>query len=146
MCCYKWKTHLRDYIITVNPLFSLLLKSSFCMFVSCPFKITQLLKTIMLITSVQSFSCVRLFATPWSAARQAFLSITKSWSSLRLTSIESVAIQPYHPLSCPSPPAFNLFQHKGLFKWVSSSHQVARVLEFQLQHQSFQWIFRTDFL
>ena len=56
------------------------------------------------------------------------------------------AIQPSHPLSPPSPPAFNLSQHQGLFKWVSSSHQVARVLEFQLQHQSFQWIFRTDFL
>ena len=58
----------------------------------------------------------------------------------------SDAIQPSHPLSAPSPPAFNLSQHQGLFKWVSSSHQVAKVLEFQLQHQSFQWIFRTDFL
>ena len=56
------------------------------------------------------------------------------------------AMQPSHPLSSPSAPAFNLFQHQGLFKWVSSSHQVAKVLEFQLQHQSFQWIFRTDFL
>ena len=56
------------------------------------------------------------------------------------------AIQPSHPLSSPSPPAFNLSQHQSLFKWVSSSHQVAKVLEFQLQHQSFQWIFRTDFL
>ena len=56
------------------------------------------------------------------------------------------AIQPSHPLSSPSPPAFNLSQHQGLFKWVSSTHHVARVLEFQLQHQSFQWIFRTDFL
>ena len=56
------------------------------------------------------------------------------------------AIQPSHPPSSPSPPAFNLSQHQGLFKWVSSSHQVAKVLEFQLQHQSFQWIFRTDFL
>ena len=46
----------------------------------------------------------------------------------------------------PSPPAFNLSQHWGLFQWVSSLHQVAKVLEFQLQHQSFQWIFRTDFL
>ena len=45
-----------------------------------------------------------------------------------------------------SPPAFNLSKHQGLFKWVSSSHQVAKVLEFQLQHQSFQWIFRTGFL
>ena len=56
------------------------------------------------------------------------------------------AIKPSHPLSFLSPPTFNLSQDQGLFKWVSSSHQVAKVLEFQLQHQSFQWIFRTDFL
>ena len=56
------------------------------------------------------------------------------------------AIQPSHPLSSPSLPAFNLFQHQGLFQWVTSSHHVARVLEFQLQHQSFQWTPRTDFL
>ena len=54
------------------------------------------------------------------------------------------AIQPPHSLS--SPPAFNLSQHQGLFQWVSSSHQVAKVLEFQLQHQSFQWTPRTDLL
>ena len=58
----------------------------------------------------------------------------------------SDAIQTSHPLSSPSPPVFNLSQHQGLFKWVSSSYQVAKVLKFQLQHQSFQWIFRTDFL
>ena len=46
----------------------------------------------------------------------------------------------------PFSPAFNLYQHQGLFKWVSSLHQVVKVLEFQLQHQSFQWIFRTDFI
>ena len=56
------------------------------------------------------------------------------------------AIQPSHLLSSPSPPAFNLSQPQGLIKWVSSSHQVAKVLEFQLQHQSFQWTPRTDFL
>ena len=56
------------------------------------------------------------------------------------------AIQSSHPLSSPSPPAFSLSQHQGLFQWVSSSHQVAKVLELQLQHQSFQWIFRIDFL
>ena len=56
------------------------------------------------------------------------------------------AIQPSYPLSSPSPPAFNLSQHQGLFKWVSSSHQMAKVLEFQLQHQSFQWTLRTDLL
>jgi len=55
------------------------------------------------------------------------------------------AIQLSHPLSSPSPPAFNLSQHQDLFQGVSSSHQVAKVLEFQLQHQSFQWIFRIDF-
>ena len=48
------------------------------------------------------------------------------------------AIQPSHPLSSPSPPAFNPSQHQGLFQSVCSSHQVAKVLEFQLQHQSFQ--------
>ena len=48
------------------------------------------------------------------------------------------AIQPSHPLLSPSPPTFNLSWHQGLFQWVSSSHQVAKVLEFQLQHQSFQ--------
>ena len=58
----------------------------------------------------------------------------------------SDAIQPSHPLSSPSPPALNLSQHQGHFKWVSSSHEVAKVLEFQLQHRSFQWTFRTDFL
>ena len=56
------------------------------------------------------------------------------------------AIQPSHPLSTPSPPALNISQHQDLFQWVSSSHQVAKVLELQLQHQSFQWIFMTDFL
>ena len=56
------------------------------------------------------------------------------------------AIQPSHPLLSPSPPAFNLSQHQGLFQWVSSSHQGAKVLKFQLQHQSFQWIIKTDFL
>ena len=55
-------------------------------------------------------------------------------------------IQPFHPLSSPFSPTLNLSQHQGLFQWASSSHQVAKVLEFQLQHQSFQWIFRTDFL
>ena len=55
-------------------------------------------------------------------------------------------IQPSHPLSSPSLPAFSLSQHEGLFKWVSSLHKVAKLLELHLQYQSFQWIFRTDFL
>ena len=57
------------------------------------------------------------------------------------------AIQTAHSLLPPSPPAFNLSQNQGLFQWViSSSHRVAKVLELQLQHQSFQWIFRINFL
>ena len=88
-------------------------------------------------SSIQLLSRVRLFVTPWTRAHQASLSITNSQSLLKPMSIESVgdAIQPSHPLSSPSPPALNLSQHQGLFKWVSSSHQVAKVLEFQLQHQ-----------
>ena len=58
----------------------------------------------------------------------------------------SDAIQPSHPLSSPSPPALNLFQHQSRFKRVSSLHQVAKVLEFQLQHQSYQWTPRADLL
>ena len=56
------------------------------------------------------------------------------------------AIQPFHPLSSPSPTAFSLSQHQGLFQWVSSSHLVAKVLELQLQDQLFWWTSRTDFL
>ena len=56
------------------------------------------------------------------------------------------AIQASHPLSSPSPPAFSLSQHQGLFKWVSSSQQVGKVLELQLKHQSFQWTPRADML
>ena len=56
------------------------------------------------------------------------------------------AIQTSHPLLFPSPPALNLSQNQGLFQWVSSSHQLAKILEFQLQHQSFQWTPRTDLL
>ena len=85
-------------------------------------------------------------ATPCTAARQASLSITNSRSLLKLMSTESVMPSNHLILSAPSPPALNLSQHQGLFKWVRSSHQVAKVLEFQLQHQSFQWIFRTDLL
>ena len=75
--------------------------------------------TVMLLTkvsSVQSLSPVQLFATPWTAACQASLSITNSWSMLKLMSRVSDAIQPSHPLLSSSPPAFNLSQHQGLFQ------------------------------
>ena len=56
------------------------------------------------------------------------------------------AIQPSHPLLSPSPPAPNRSQHQCLFQWVNSSHEVAKVLDFQPQHQFFQWTLRTNFL
>ena len=56
------------------------------------------------------------------------------------------AAKPSHTLSSPSPPPLNISQHQGLYKWVPLSHQVAKVLDFQLQHQSFQWTPRTDLL
>ena len=85
-------------------------------------------------SSVQSLSRVRLFETPWTATYQGSLSISNSWSLLKLMSIRLVMSS----ISSSSPPAFNLAQHQGLSQCVSSSHQVAKVLEFQLQHQSFQ--------
>ena len=94
-----------------------------------------------------SLSHVRLFATPWTAARQASLSITNSQSLLKLTSIESVMPSNHlilcHPLLLP---ACNFFQHQDPFKCVSSSHQVDKVLEFQLQHQSLIDFFTMDWL
>ena len=106
-----------------------------------------------LVLSVQLLSRVRRFATPWTAAHQASLSITNSQSLLKLMSIESVMPSNHlifcHPvLLLPSifSKSFPINLFPGSFQWVSSSHQVAKVLEFQLQHQSFQCVFRTDFL
>ena len=105
------------------------------------------LSVFSLFSSVQSLSCVRLFVTPWTAARQASLSITNSWSPPKPMSIESV--MPFNHLIFYNPllllpsnfPSIGVF-----FQWVISSHQMAKVLEFQLQHQSFQWTPRTDLL
>ena len=96
--------------------------------------------------SVQSLSCVWL-CDPMDCSIPGF-PVHHQLLELTQTHDHCVGdiIQPSHPLSSPSPPAFSLSQHQGLFKWLSSSHQVAKVLEFQLQHQSFQWIFRSDFL
>ena len=97
-------------------------------------------------SSVQSLSRVRLFATPWIAAFQAYMSITNSQSSLKLKSIELV-MPSSHLILCrpllllpPIPLSISLFQ------WVNSSHEVAKVLEFQPQHQSFQRTPRADLL
>ena len=94
---------------------------------------------------VQSGSCLTL--CPGTAACQASLSFTISRCLLKLMSIESM--MPFnHLFLCapPSPSALSLSQHHDLFQWAGSSHQVAKVLKLQLQHQSFQWIFRVHFL
>ena len=88
-----------------------------------------------------------LFVTPWTAECQASLSNTNSWSLLNLMSIELVKPSNHLILCRPFLLLPSIFpSHQGLFQWVSSLHQVAKVLEFQLQHQSFQWILRTGFL
>ena len=88
------------------------------------------------IAIVQSPSHVQLFATPWTEACQASLSFTISQSLPKFMSIASVILfsQPSHPLMPSSPSARNLSQHQGFFQWVSCSHQVTKILEFQLQH------------
>ena len=96
---------------------------------------------IITFSSVQLLSHVWLFKTPWITTCQASLSITNSQTHVHRV---SDAIQPSHPQSSPSPPAPNPSQHQGLFQWVNSSHQVAKVLEFQLHYQSFQWTPRTE--
>ena len=95
-------------------------------------------------------SVIQLCPTLWNPmdCRMPGLPVHHQLPEFTQTHVRQVGdiIQPSHPLSSPSPPSFNFSQHQGLFQWVSSSHQVAKVLEFQLQRQSFQWIFRTGFL
>ena len=103
------------------------------------------LSSFSLITSVQ-FSCS--FMSDFMDCSTPGLPVHHQLPEFTQTHIHWVgdAIQPSHPLSSPSPPTFNLSQDQGLYQGVSSSHQVAKVLKFQLQDQSFQWLFRTDFL
>jgi len=97
-------------------------------------------KNIVQFSSVQLLICVWLFATPVNRSTPG-LPVHHQLPESTQTHVHCVsdAIQTSHPLLSPSSPAINLSQHQGLFKWVSSPHQVAKVLEFQLQHQSFQW-------
>ena len=94
---------------------------------------------------VKSPSRVQLFATPWTVAHQASLSLTISWSLPKFRSIASVMPSSHLILWRPDillPSIFPSIQ--GLFQWVSCLHQMTKILEFQLQHQSFQWVFRVD--
>ena len=95
-------------------------------------------------SSLQPLSHVWLFVIPWTAACQTSLSITNSWSILKLMSIGSVMPSNHLILCCPFSSCPQSFKASGSFQWVNSSHQVAKVLEFQLRHQSFQWTPRMD--
>ena len=115
-------------------------------FVICMSSLEKCLFECFQFSLVQSLSCVQLFATPWIAARQASLSITNSWNSLKLMSIESVMPPShFHPLSSPSPPA-PIPPSIRVFSNEATLHEVAKVLELQPQHQSFQWTPRIDLL
>ena len=94
-------------------------------------------------SSVQSLSHVWLFVTPWTANARPPCLITSSWSLPKLMSIE-LLMPSNHLILCR--PLLLLPSVFPNIKWVSSSHQVAKTLEFQLQHQSFQWTHRTDLL
>ena len=102
--------------------------------------------TIYAAVVVQSLSRIRLFATPWTAALQASVSFTRSQSLLKFMSIELMMLSNISSSTTPSYFFFDLSQHQGPFQWVGCWHQVAKVLEFQLQHQFFQWMCRADFL
>ena len=94
-------------------------------------------------SSVQLLSHVQLFVIPMDRSTPVLPVYHQLLESIQIhVHWVSDAIQPFHPLSCPSLPTLNLFQHQGLFKWVSSLHHVAKVLEFQLQHHFFQWTLR----
>ena len=107
--------------------------------VQLPVRLTQSSQAV----SSASQSCPK-FMTPRTAAHQASLSITNAWACSDSCSSSWWC----HPVISSSVVPFSSHlqssQHQGLFKWVSSSHQVAKGLKLQLQHQSFQWIFRTD--
>ena len=99
-------------------------------------------------SSVQFSSVTQLCPTFWDPMNHSMpgLPVHHQLPEFTQTHVHWVgdAIQPSHPLSSPSPPAPNPSQHQGLLQWVNSSHEVAKVLEFQLQHQSFQWTPRTS--
>ena len=128
---FKWESPVRDTVICICVKFP----RCVCFSLSSPFQFSSIAQ-----------SCPTLYH-PMNCSTPG-LPIHHQLPEFTQTHVHRVgnAIQPSHPLSSPSPCALNLFHHQGLFKWVSFSHQVAKVLEFQLQHQSFQWAPRTELL
>ena len=139
--CYMWCT---SHQTEKSPLKTILM----CR-INCPFTILSTLglniKASQSVRSVTQLCPTRCDPMDWSTPG---LLVHHQLPELAQTHVHQVsdAIQPSHPLLSPSPPAFNLSQHQGLFQWDSSSHHMAKVLEPQLHHQPFQWIFRIAFL
>ena len=146
--------HLNQYILLISTFKSstVSLSEMFCfIFTNWNNLILKLQGRLVFFQSLSRTLVVQLFGHVWLWPHE-----------LQHTRVPCPSLYPWlcsnsHPLSwwchptisssvTPSPPAFSLFQHQGLFQWVSSSHQVAKGLEFQLQHQSFQWTPRTDLL
>ena len=134
--CLLWKVFISVYFARAFP----------SLWVSSAFSWHFLLITLWIQFSSVTQSCLTL-CDPTDCSTPG-LPVHHQLSEFTHTHVHWVSdvIQLSHPLSSPSLPAFNLSQHQGLFQWVSYSHQVAKGLEFQLPHQSFQWIFRIDLL
>ena len=150
MVVYICQCHALDLYHLLLPLQCLQVQFlSLCLY-SCP--ANRLINTIFLdsiynvFSSVQLLSHVQLFGTPWTVARQASLSFTISWSLLKLTSVKLVIPSNHLILCCPLLLLLSIIPSIRVFSMISSLNQVAKVLELQLQHQSFQWIFRVDCL
>ena len=102
-------------------------------------------RNLQIVVVVQSLSFIFLWTHGLQSARLPCPSPSPRVAQTHVHWV-SDAIQLSEPMLPLSPPALNLSQNQGHFQWVDSSHQVAKVLELQLQHQAFQWIFRVDFL
>ena len=142
MWLIRWISRQTTYSLDIQPLLFNTLKIQTVTKVS----VSSIERTILQFSSVRLLSRVQLFATPWTAVHQASLSITNSQSLPKLMSIESV-MPSNHLIPCrPLLLLPSIFPSIGVFSRVGPLHQVTKVLELQLQHQSFQWIFRVDFL
>ena len=138
--CQGWEQEGQQSKWLAETILGSLLATCLCICSLLPFK-TRSLPSVQSSSFTQSCPTLCDPSTPGPPVHDQLLESTQ-------THVHQVgdATQPSYPLPSPSPPALYLSQHQGLFKWVSSSHQMAKVLEFQLQNQSYQWTPRTDLL
>ena len=130
-----------------SPSFCIMARLTHSSLVWCLSSLFRTFSSFKPVVVVQLLSCVQLFATSWTAAQPDF-PVLDCLAEFAQTHVHWVgdAIQPSHSLLSPSPPALSFSQHQGPFQWVSSSQQVVKVVEIQLQQESFQWTSRVEFL